>query len=109
MGMKPYLTHFFLMRNNQQVHMQVCIFIIISVAIYVFRPRIVAIFKEVFFEGILHRTLEKIHKYKTLRFRYNVCFWATCHCQLYKILSVAQFFYGEYMPPATMKHTQVFM
>jgi len=39
--------------------MQVCRSIIISVATYMFRPHIVANFREVFFGGILHRTLKK--------------------------------------------------
>jgi len=45
--------------NNQQVHMLLYRFIIFSVACYVFRPYIVAIFREVFFQGILHRTLKQ--------------------------------------------------
>jgi len=39
-------------RHNQQVLIQMCRFIIFSVARYMFRPSIVAIFREMFFEGM---------------------------------------------------------
>jgi ABC-type siderophore export system fused ATPase/permease subunit len=53
------------MSNNQQVHMQVRRSIIISLATCMFRPHIVAIFRKVFFERILHRTLEKYTNIKS--------------------------------------------
>jgi len=34
--------------------------IVISIAYYMFRPPTVTIFMEVFFEGILHRTLKHV-------------------------------------------------
>jgi len=39
-------------------------YIITSIASYMFRPPIVAIFREVFCEGILHRTLKKFTNIK---------------------------------------------
>jgi len=43
----------------------ICIFIIIiSVAFYMFRPSIVAIFREVFLEGIISRTLQQFTNMK---------------------------------------------
>jgi hypothetical protein len=70
-----------------------------------FLPHIVAIFREVFFEGILHMTLKKYTNIK--RYVLGTRYVFGLHVsQLYKILSVAQqLFYGEYMRPATMKRT----
>jgi len=41
--------------QNQQVHRQICKFIVAinSVVCYMFRPSIVAIFREAFFEGCM--------------------------------------------------------
>ena len=50
--------NYFLMRNNKQVDILTRRLIIFSVASYMFRPPAVAIFREVLFEGILHRTLK---------------------------------------------------
>jgi hypothetical protein len=50
--------NYFLMKNNKQVDIQISRFNIFTVASYVFRSPGVAIFREVLFEGILHRTLK---------------------------------------------------
>jgi hypothetical protein len=44
-------------RNNQQVLIQICRFIIFSAVCYMFRPSIVVIFREIFFEGMWHGML----------------------------------------------------
>jgi len=55
----------YLMTNNQQVHIQIEIYYcVFSVACYIFRPPIVAIFREVFFEGILQSMIKKSIEYK---------------------------------------------
>jgi len=48
-----------LLRNNQ-ANMQICRFIMFNVAFSMFRPPILAIFREVFFGGTLHRTLKQL-------------------------------------------------
>jgi len=45
------------MRNSQQILTQIWKYIIINVAYYMFRPLIVAIFREVFFEGYMYLVL----------------------------------------------------
>jgi len=53
---KMYKIKYFLTRNNQQLHILIY-YIVTNVACYMFRPPIVIVFMEVFFEVILHRTL----------------------------------------------------
>ena len=55
---KYFCALFFLMRNNQQVHVKICSFITYSEASYMLGLTIMAIFSEVIFGGILHRTLK---------------------------------------------------
>jgi len=47
-----------MMHGHKNIKLQICRFIIFSVASYMFRPPVVAIFRKVLFEGILHRTLK---------------------------------------------------
>jgi hypothetical protein len=63
----PNLDNPFLMRINQSVHILIrsCYHIIISVTSYMFRAPTVAIFREVFIEGILYRTLKQFTNIKS--------------------------------------------